>query len=147
MADLRTRIIKLAFEQPHLREHLLPVLRKEAMEFPTKEALEDYLEDHPGADRANHKVKNQGGTHNKESQSTKGKTFQGLLSQVKMTKDDGNDWRARLKDMYKQTDEKEVKDIIQGMSLGERKAIREEQEYSGGTEKDALFAVLQEKMR
>jgi hypothetical protein len=78
MANLRTQIIKLAFEQPHLREHLLPVLRKEAMEFPTKEALEDYLKDHPGADRANHHVKRQDGLEGSKSTSAEGEIIKSM---------------------------------------------------------------------
>jgi hypothetical protein len=35
---------------------LIPLLRKEAMEFPTQEALKKYLDEHPDADRAMHKV-------------------------------------------------------------------------------------------
>lgn len=61
MSDLRTKVIKLAHQNPELRPVLLPLLReaadKTATEFSSKEALEKYLKDHPKADRNKHKVK------------------------------------------------------------------------------------------
>lgn len=56
MSLLRTRIIRLAHERVELRSVLLPIL-KEAMEFPTEEALAKYLKEHPDADKSKHKVK------------------------------------------------------------------------------------------
>ena len=52
---LRKKLIKLAHEHPEMREHLLPLL-KQAMEFPTQDALDTYLKAHPGADKSNHSV-------------------------------------------------------------------------------------------
>ncbi len=61
MSDLRTKVIKLAHQNPELRPALLPLLRegmdKTATEFKSKEALEAYLKAHPKADRNKHKVK------------------------------------------------------------------------------------------
>ena len=48
--------IKLAYQKPHLRIELLPII-KLAMEFSSKEQLEEYLKDHPNADPKNHSVK------------------------------------------------------------------------------------------
>lgn len=54
------KIIKKAYFNPHLRSELLPII-KLAMEFPTEEALKQYLKDHPSADPKNHSVsKSQG---------------------------------------------------------------------------------------
>lgn len=60
--SLRDSVIKLAAEKPELRKDLLPILRKTAtdktaMEFPTQDALDKYLKEHPDADRSNHSVK------------------------------------------------------------------------------------------
>ncbi len=44
-------------------------LKKLAMEFDSKEALEKYLKEHPKADRSNHSVKSQEGVPSKESKS------------------------------------------------------------------------------
>ncbi len=48
--------IKLAYQKPHLRSELLPII-KLAMEFSSKEQLEEYLKDHPNADPKKHSVK------------------------------------------------------------------------------------------
>lgn len=57
MTTLKSACVKLAYENPELRPLLMPLLRsKTATEFPSKEALEKYLKDHPGANRSNHKV-------------------------------------------------------------------------------------------
>lgn len=57
--SLRTSLIRLAHSNAALRPHLLPILasEKEAMEFPTPEALAAYLKEHPGADKSKHKVR------------------------------------------------------------------------------------------
>lgn len=65
-AALRAKVIKLAHENPELRQHLVPLLRKEAasktaMEFDTPEALKKYLHEHPDADKSKHTVKKQNG--------------------------------------------------------------------------------------
>jgi hypothetical protein len=52
---LRESIIKLAKENPELRQYLVPML-KTAMEFPTQGALDKYLKAHPDADKSKHKV-------------------------------------------------------------------------------------------
>jgi hypothetical protein len=48
--------IKIAYIKPHLRPVLLPLI-KCAMEFSTKEQLDEYLKNHPNADRKKHFVK------------------------------------------------------------------------------------------
>lgn len=53
--SLRSAVIKLAHANPELRPHLLPIL-KEATVFPTKDALDKYLQEHHGADRDKHSV-------------------------------------------------------------------------------------------
>jgi hypothetical protein len=53
---LYEKVAALANSVPELRQHLVPLL-KEAMEFPTEDALKDYLEKHPDADRSKHTVK------------------------------------------------------------------------------------------
>lgn len=58
MTDLRSRTIRLAHANPDLRSHLIPLITSRvAMEFDTQEALDKYLEAHPGADKSKHKVK------------------------------------------------------------------------------------------
>ena len=59
------KIIKKAYKNPHLRSELLPII-KLAMEFPTEEALKQYLKDHPNADPKNHSVEK---SEKKDSQS------------------------------------------------------------------------------
>lgn len=77
MSDLRTKVIKLAHQNPELRPVLLPLLRegmdKTAMEFKSKEALEAYLKAHPKADKNNHSVKETEGSkpEPKDSESSK----------------------------------------------------------------------------
>lgn len=56
--SLRSDTIRLAYERPALRAALLPIIAKE---FPTPEALKDYLADHPNADPKNHTVAKPGG--------------------------------------------------------------------------------------
>ena len=53
---LRSKVIRLAHQNPDLRTHLLPLL-KQAMEFATPEALEKYLKAHPKSDKSKHRVK------------------------------------------------------------------------------------------
>jgi hypothetical protein len=60
MSDLRARTIRLAHVRPDLRPYLIPlVVDRVAMEFETQDALDKYLEDHPGADKSKHTVKDQ----------------------------------------------------------------------------------------
>jgi len=70
MSDLRARTIRLAHVRPDLRPYLIPlVVDRVAMEFETQAALDKYLEDHPGADKSKHSVKDEGAdrkTHIKE---------------------------------------------------------------------------------
>jgi len=56
MEDLRNKVIRLAHEMPELRRHLVPLLRL-AKVFPTEDALDKYLKDHPGADKSKHTLK------------------------------------------------------------------------------------------
>lgn len=56
MSDLRKALVKLANERPETRKHLIPLLQKHAMDFPTEEALRKYLKEHPGADKTKHRV-------------------------------------------------------------------------------------------
>ena len=71
MVSLRQALIKLASDNPEIRKYLIPVLRKDAMEFPTEDALKKYLDEHPGADKAKHtiveKKDTSGGTKGKPS--------------------------------------------------------------------------------
>lgn len=57
MNGLRVAVIKLAKEVPELRKHLVPLLQKVGMEFPTEEARKKYMEEHPKADPHKHTVK------------------------------------------------------------------------------------------
>ena len=57
MDTLRQAVIKLAKDKPELRKHLIPILRKVAIEFPNEEALKEYMKEHPDADPHNHSVK------------------------------------------------------------------------------------------
>ena len=66
MPTLRSKIIRLAHAHPELQPHLLPLL-KQAIEFPTQDALDAYMKEHPDADPKNHSVveSTQGGTGDK----------------------------------------------------------------------------------
>lgn len=59
MSTLRTSLIRLANANVALRPHLLPVLRQ-AKEWPSQEALDQHLKDHPGAVAKDHWVKGEG---------------------------------------------------------------------------------------
>lgn len=52
---LRSQVIRLAHARSDLRKYLLPLL-KEAKIFPTKDALKEYLHEHPKAKVENHSV-------------------------------------------------------------------------------------------
>jgi hypothetical protein len=56
MSNLRSKVIRLAHQNPELRPHLLPLLMKTAMEFPTEDARKKYLDEHPDADASKHTV-------------------------------------------------------------------------------------------
>lgn len=57
MSTLRSRTIRLAYANPDLRPHLLPLLTgRTAMEHSSPEALKKYLKEHPDADPKNHTV-------------------------------------------------------------------------------------------
>lgn len=66
MADetLRAQLTRLAHANPAIRPHILPILT--AREFPTQEALKDYLQEHPNADPSKHTVKDQGESRPKD---------------------------------------------------------------------------------
>lgn len=53
---LRASLIELANEVPEMRGLVVPVLRRHAMEFSSPEALENYLKEHPHADKSRHTV-------------------------------------------------------------------------------------------
>lgn len=62
--DLRSRLIRLAYSDPSLRPHVLPLLApsiRVAMEHPSEEARKKYLKEHPKADPKNHTVKKPSG--------------------------------------------------------------------------------------
>ena len=73
LMTLRTEAIRLAHTNPVLRPHLLPLLR-EAREFPSPEALKDYLHEHPKADPANHSVGGGKGEGGKEEEKAEPKS-------------------------------------------------------------------------
>lgn len=53
-------LIRIAHTHPETRRYLVPVIRqaiRTAMEFPTQDALDAYLKEHPKADKSNHTVK------------------------------------------------------------------------------------------
>jgi len=82
MDNLRSKIIKLAHSKPELRPYLLPIL-KQATDFPTQEALDKYLKDHPGADKSKHKV----------TDSDKGKELSDKAEQSSAEANRTRDWR------------------------------------------------------
>ena len=69
---LRGKLIRLAHENPELREHLLPII-KEAMDFPSEDAWKAYKEKHPGAERADHNIKKQDSGGGKKEEEPKEK--------------------------------------------------------------------------
>jgi len=71
--NLRSRLIRLAYRKPELREKVLTVIAKE---WPTEEARKKHLEDHPKADPKRHTVKGEepaGGKEEKGKDKEKGK--------------------------------------------------------------------------
>ena len=75
---LRAGLIRLAHNRPDLRSHILPLVTdRVAMEHATQDALDQYLKDHPRADKSKHKVKSEGaaggGGGDKEKGKGKGK--------------------------------------------------------------------------
>jgi hypothetical protein len=60
---IREALIRLANEHPEFRKHLIPLIRGEhvAKEFTNKKQLDQYLKDHPKADRQLHTVKDENG--------------------------------------------------------------------------------------
>lgn len=77
MSDLRTRLIRLASENKALRPHILPLLAKSATEFGSKEEMEKYLKDHPGADKSKHTFKKPSGGKKDEPSEEKIKVTDG----------------------------------------------------------------------
>ncbi len=80
MSELRNQVIKLAHSRPELRGHLLPLLSKQAMEFGSQDELEDYLREHPGANKANHSVKQNGKKNPHESAFSKHQHLKGMAA-------------------------------------------------------------------
>ena len=59
---LRLRLIRIAHANPEIRPLLLPLLlERVAKEFPSQQALEDYLDDHPNAAKEKHWVAGEDG--------------------------------------------------------------------------------------
>lgn len=72
-AALRAGLIRLAHSRPDLRATILPLVTgRVAMEHATQEALDKYLEDHPGADKSKHKVKSESGGGKSKKKGPKG---------------------------------------------------------------------------
>lgn len=68
-SDLRIRLIRIAHANPEIRPHLLPLLlERVAKEFPSQQALEDYLDDHPDAAKEKHWIKEEGGEDAKKDE-------------------------------------------------------------------------------
>lgn len=86
MSNLRTKIIRLAHENPELRKDLLPLI-KQSGEF-TKKEWETHKQNYPGADAKDHKItdggKEKGGENKSESKQTSNysKSVGGLKSWV-----------------------------------------------------------------
>jgi hypothetical protein len=91
---LRSKVIRLAHSRPDLRPHLLPLLQNErvAMEFPTEEARNTYLEEHLDADPANHTVskgdEEKGKSKNDKPSGGIASKFKSFFSKVKNAKPD-----------------------------------------------------------
>ena len=115
--QLRVACVKLAYENPEMREHLLPLL-KQAMEFPSKESLEKYLKEHPGADRSNHKVAPSGSSPSKQDPSKVTKAENDGIIQTFESMDKDYDTRGALKSIYhalhngKPLTKKMVQDVV-----------------------------------
>lgn len=101
--QLRAAVIKLAYTKPELRDELLPLLTKQAMEFPTEGALKKYLESHPGADRRNHSVAKPsagGGEKKEQGGGGKVKVPEGLEDQMNELHRDWSSTREAQKPIY-----------------------------------------------
>jgi len=75
--------VKLAYNNPSLRPILIPMI-KSAMEFSSKEELQQYLKDHPNADPKNHSVKENSKSEAKKELSPEDKKLKGdILAKIK----------------------------------------------------------------
>jgi hypothetical protein len=97
MRDIRQATIKLALANPELRQYLIPLLRKTAMDFDTPEDMKEYLDEHPDADKSLHHVKpTTKPTSNKPENKSENK------SENKPT-DKAKNWLSKIKDKYTKT--------------------------------------------
>lgn len=97
MSELRSLLVRLAHEEPLLRRHLVPLLRRFAMEHPTEDARKKYLKEHPKANPKRHTVSEGKG-------SGKGKS-------------NGKPLKDRVGDLMKQKQKKYVKLFNKSKSL------------------------------
>ncbi len=74
---LRESLIRLATAHPEFRKHIVPLLR-EAKEFTNKKQLDQYLRDHPAADKTKHTVQDGGKDAPKKDEESKGEKVKGV---------------------------------------------------------------------
>lgn len=100
---LRERTIRLAYERADLRPHLLSLVRT-ATEFPTQDALNKYLKEHPDADKSKHTVKKDdskgGGADKKEK-------HQRLIKDTLKRYDEGEHKAGDVAELYRSIFDKE----------------------------------------
>ena len=95
---LRTKLIKLAHSNLELRPHLLPIL-KTAMEFPSQEALDKYLKDHPKS-HVKHTVKApSGGSESQKAPEKEERAPDKAEEKSKETGESGGDLDSKLKQL------------------------------------------------
>jgi hypothetical protein len=84
--NIRKEIIRIARENPETRRHLVPLLRKEAIEFGTNKELQRYLRQHPNADKTKHTVTKSEAPKGEDPPKDSGGSFQDFVSKVKGAK-------------------------------------------------------------
>lgn len=110
--------MKLAYNNPSLRPILIPMI-KMAMEFSSKEELQQYLKDHPNANPKNHSVKENSKSENKKKElSPKDKKLKGdILDKIKQK---SNELKSSFNEGFVETSKEEKeqrKEIISKVNL------------------------------
>lgn len=104
---LLSNTIKLAYQKPHLRGELLPIIKK-AIDFNTEEEMKAYLKEHPKADPKNHKVIPSDSLSEQEEKALEENTPKSMKEKIKNASKKAKKALAKMFSSTKQ----EVKDFV-----------------------------------
>jgi len=113
MSDLRSRLIRLAYDKPETRASLLPLLQKTAIVFDTKKQFDTYMEEHPDADQAMHSIDEK--AEGKKKDKPKDKPKKSILDVDEANFDDSTE--ASKEDVAKFKDHPSVKHLGEDFNL------------------------------